>query len=84
MWDVIVKYSGDIENIPVAGLQITTLLNQYAVIPIPYPVRIILICWERVRKFSFASLSISVTSFGFLVWWLCIFLLRALSFLSIL
>ena len=31
-WDVIVKYSGNIEDIPIEGLQITTLLNQYAVI----------------------------------------------------
>ena len=34
-WDVIVKYSGNIEDIPIEGLQITTLLNQYAVIRVP-------------------------------------------------
>lgn len=35
LWDVIVKYSGNIEDIPIEGLQITTLLNQYAVIRVP-------------------------------------------------
>ena len=35
LWDVIVKYSGRIEDIPIEGLQITPLLNQYAVIRVP-------------------------------------------------
>ena len=35
LWDVIVKYSGSIEDIPIEGLQITSLLNQYAVIRVP-------------------------------------------------
>ncbi|MCI7740477.1 MAG: peptidase S8, partial [Lachnospiraceae bacterium] len=35
LWDVIVKYSGSMEDIPIEGLQITPLLNQYAVIRVP-------------------------------------------------
>lgn len=35
LWNVIVKYSGRIEDIPIEGLQITPLLNQYAVIRVP-------------------------------------------------
>lgn len=35
LWDVIVKYSGSIEDNPIEGLQITSLLNQYAVIRVP-------------------------------------------------
>lgn len=35
LWDVILKYSGSMEDIPIEGLQITPLLNQYAVIRVP-------------------------------------------------
>ena len=35
MWDIIVKYSGDLARITSDDLQITPLLNQYAVVRIP-------------------------------------------------